>query len=265
MFIEQAPVLENREIAQNVRTIRIESKAIAEAVQPGQFLNIRPDHSYDPLLRRAYSVHRIPAPNVVELIYNVHGKGSKIFAAKGEGDLLDVMGPLGVPFHVNNPFKRAILISGGLGIAPMPILGDSLTARGIAVDNIHGARSAEMLVDDGRLVNPIFATDDGSAGVHGTVVDALAGLLDETGDTAGTRLFACGPNRMLSALADFAKNRGLQLEVSLECQMACGIGICQGCPVRMSGVDTRYDLVCRQGPNYDVNDIVLSSLPIEHG
>ena len=265
MYIEQAPVLENREIAHNVRTIQIRSEQIAAAVKPGQFVNLRMADSYDPLLRRAYSVHRIPKSGVIELIYNVHGKGSLLLSEKKEGDFLDTMGPLGSPFHVEKNFDRAILISGGLGVAPMPILCDFLAKQRIEVHNVHGARTAKMLVDDGRLRNVVFATDDGSAGHFGTVVGALAQLIESLPLTGVTRLFACGPNAMLSALAEFSSDRSFPLEVSLECQMACGIGICQGCPVRMNDEKTRYELVCRQGPNYDVRDIDLSSLPTEHG
>ena len=92
---------------------------------------------------------------------------------------------------------------------------------------------------------------------------ALAAYLDEASPDS-PRVFACGPNKMLSALGEFCSSRGLSLEVSLECQMACGIGICQGCPVEMAGGDRKYTLVCTHGPNYDINDIHLESLPSVH-
>lgn len=265
MIIQSPTVLENREIAEGVWTIRFRSPEIASSVRPGQFLNLKPDASFDPLLRRAYSVHRLLDDNVIELIYNVHGKGSQIFARKEPGDAIDVMGPLGVPFQIDEPFDLAILVSGGLGIAPMPILSDELARRGVRVVNVHGARSADLIAQDDRLISPHYATDDGSLGVHGTVITALEAILPEVPEGTHVRLFACGPNVMLGALERFCADRGLPLEVSLECQMACGVGICQGCPVRMSGEETRYTLVCTHGPNYDINDIELASLPTEHG
>ena len=267
MFIESVPVLENREIAENVRIIRFQSRRIAPAVRPGQFLNLKPDSSWDPLLRRAYSVHQVLEDDVIELVYNVHGRGSQIFAAKRPGDPIDIMGPLGVPFHIDEPFDTAILVSGGLGIAPMPILGRELAARGVEVMNVHGSRRGSMIPQDDRLINPIWATDDGSLGIRGNVITALGELFSER-DPASfgrLRLFACGPNVMLGALEGYCADRGLPLEVSLECQMACGVGICQGCPVEMRGEETRYTLVCTHGPNYDVTDIELASLPTEHG
>ncbi len=265
MYLATVPVEYSREIARNVWVIGFRAPEVAAAVRPGQFLNVKPDASWDPLLRRAYSVHRIDG-DLIELIYNVHGKGSKIFAAKRPGDPLDIMGPLGIPFHLEGEYGRAILVSGGLGIAPMPILGEALHQRGIEVVNIHGARTADMIVDDGRLRNPLYATDDGSLGFHGNVVGALDEYLrEENPFDGGDRVFACGPNRMLESLAGFCADRGLSLEVSLECQMACGIGICQGCPVEMKKGDRKYTLVCTHGPNYDVADLVLESLPMEHG
>jgi dihydroorotate dehydrogenase electron transfer subunit len=120
-----------------------------------------------------------------------------------------------------------------------------------------------MIAADGRLINPIYATDDGSLGFHGNVVGALAAWLEEHAPSS-VRIFACGPNRMLMALGEFCEKRGLPLEVSLECQMACGIGICQGCPVEMATGDRKYTLVCTHGPNYDFGDIVLESLPSVH-
>lgn len=268
--LETVPVLRSEEVADNVRVISFRSERIARALRPGQFVNVKPDSSWDPLLRRAYSVHRAIGDEL-ELIYNVHGKGSAIFAAKRPGDPLDVMGPLGRPFNLGDDedspdsFIEAILVSGGLGIAPMPILGDALHRRGIRVVNIHGARTASMIVRDDRLRNPRYTTDDGSLGLHGNVVQGVARYLDTEAPEGPVRLFACGPNRMLEGLADFAESRGLPLEVSLECQMACGIGICQGCPVEMKRGGRRYSLVCTHGPNYDVNDIMLESLPAVHG
>lgn len=262
MYHESAVVHTRSQVASNVHTLSFRSERIAHSVRPGQFLNIKPDASYDPLLRRAYSVHRV-REDTIEIIFNVVGKGSAILACKAPGDSLDVLGPLGAPFNTEGSFSRAILVSGGVGIAPMPILGEHLVSRGVDVVTIHGARSRNLIADDDRLVNPLFATDDGSKGFHGTVVEALDTYITKT-SPRDLRLFACGPNRMLAAVGTYADTRGLALEVSLECQMACGIGICQGCPVEMRSGDRRYSLVCTHGPNYNINDIVLESIPDPH-
>jgi dihydroorotate dehydrogenase electron transfer subunit len=263
MFQEIAPVTRRERVADNIHILRVRSRAIATAVRAGQFLNIRTEAGFDPLLRRAYSVHRVIGGEELEIIFNVVGKGSAILAAMSPGQQLDIMGPLGVPFHIDEPFDNAILVSGGVGIAPMPLLGETLQERGIPFVNIHGARTSSMIVDDGRLANVRFATDDGSLGLHGNVVTALEQYLDEA-PVGRTRIFACGPNPMLLALGRFCQTRALPLEVSLECQMACGVGICQGCPVEMTSGDRKYSLVCTHGPNYEFGDIVLESIPSVH-
>jgi dihydroorotate dehydrogenase electron transfer subunit len=262
MLQENVMVTRCERVADNVYVIEFISPQLAAATRPGQFLNVKPDNSLDPLLRRAYSVHRIHEDRI-ELIFNIVGKGSAILAEKRPGDALNVMGPLGVPFHLDGDYQTAILVSGGVGIAPMPLLGDALEQMGKHVVNIHGARNAGMIAADGRLINARFATDDGSLGFHGTVVDALDGYLAQE-QPQSIRLFACGPNPMLLALGRYCSVRNLPLEVSLECQMACGIGICQGCPIEMATGDRRYTLVCTHGPNYDFGDIVLESLPSVH-
>jgi len=258
-----APVVDARQVAEGVHTLAMRAPEIARATLPGQFLNIKPDGSFDPLLRRAYSVHRVLGDDV-EVIFNVVGRGSAILAAKEVGEEVDLLGPLGVPFHLDGNYRRAVLVSGGVGIAPMPVLAAELQRRGVEVVCVHGARRAAMIPDDGRLPSARYATDDGSAGVRGNVIDALRQYVGEEG-AEGTRVFACGPNRMLEALGAFCGTQGLPLEVSLECQMACGVGICQGCPVEMAHGDRMYTLVCTHGPNYDIGDIVLSSLPSLHG
>lgn len=263
MFQQIAIVTASAQVAENVYILEFVSDSIASATRPGQFLNIKPDGSLDPLLRRAYSVHRISG-NRLEIIFNIVGVGSAILAAKRPGDSLDVIGPLGVPFQTDGEYDTAILVSGGVGIAPMPILGEALLAAGKRVVNIHGARRASLVSDDRRLINPLYATDDGSLGFHGNVVGALDSWL-QGNDGGVIRLFACGPNRMLGALGEFSQTRGLRLEVSLECQMACGVGICQGCPVEMATGERKYTLVCTDGPNYNFDDILLDSLPSLHG
>ncbi len=267
MIQETVTITRSARVADNVHILEFESEHIARGALPGQFLNIKPDSSFDPLLRRAYSIHRVRGTSI-EIIYNVVGRGSAIFAAKRPGDRLDILGPLGVPFHCEpgtpgGEFSVAILVSGGVGIAPMPFLGDHLLATGRSVVNIHGARNAGMIVDDGRLADVRFATDDGSLGFHGNVVGALERYLQEE-SPAAPRVFACGPNRMLTALGDFCTLRGVPLEVSLECQMACGVGICQGCPVEMTTGNRLYSLVCTHGPNYEYGDINMESLPSVH-
>ena len=167
---------------------------------------------------------------------------------------MDVIGPLGVPFNAGgDDHDTAVLVGGGLGIAPMPLLGQQAKRAGKTVVTIAGARTAAQLVTD-YLEDPRIATDDGSLGARGTVVDLLSTLL-RTGGLRRPKVFGCGPTPMLRALAELTIREGIPCEISLEGPMACGMGICQGCPVELVGEQKQYALVCKEGPVFDVRRI----------
>ncbi|MBR9976403.1 MAG: dihydroorotate dehydrogenase electron transfer subunit, partial [Bacteroidetes bacterium] len=114
-------------------------------------------------------------------------------------------------------------------------------------------RCAERVVSRG-LVNLQVATDDGSLGFHGTVIALMEQSLSDYG-IERPRIFACGPNAMLKATQEFASLRGIPCELSLESEMACGIGICQGCPIERTEGERKYAMVCTEGPCFDSQDI----------
>jgi dihydroorotate dehydrogenase electron transfer subunit len=229
------------------------SPCISANVKPGQFVNVRVSHSTDPLLPRPFSVYNTEGDNV-EIIFNVVGKGTACLAAKRPGDIVDVVGPLGNPFSIeSNGYKAAILVGGGLGVAPLPMAFRLLRKLGKHVTCLLGARTSSQLAT--MHLDPVdVATDDGSRGFHGTVVD-LARHRFNKGELGRGKIFACGPTPMLKAVAAFAKEHSFDCEVSLEGPMACGLGICQGCPVELAGNDNRYALMCKDGPVFDVRSI----------
>ncbi|MGB5875534.1 MAG: dihydroorotate dehydrogenase electron transfer subunit [Bacteroidota bacterium] len=244
-----------REVAANIFVLSFLSSETSTAVLPGQFLNIKVDGGSDPLLRRPFSVYRT-SDETVEIIFNVVGKGTHLLSKKRPGDLLDVLGPLGVPFNLEpDSFETGILVGGGLGVAPLPITMSGLKVAGKPVITCLGARTAGQLVME-HLDNVQVATDDGSRGHHGNVVDLLKQIIaDRRPDRP--KMFGCGPTPMLRALAEFALSAGIPCEVSLEGPMACGFGICQGCPVELSGDEGGYALMCKEGPAFDVRTIRL--------
>lgn len=256
MIIRDCDVSGVREVARGIHVLAFESPEVSSSVLPGQFVNIRVDRGTDPLLRRPFSIYRTEGSKV-EIIFNVVGKGTAILAAKRRGDNINVLGPLGVPFATTGSFSTAILVAGGLGIAPMPVLASKLRTSGIRVEVFAGSRSADQLVPD-HLENVHVATDDGSKGFHGNVVALVEGYLKEH-PAGNPKMFGCGPTRMLSALSEFARKAGIPCELSLEGDMACGIGICQGCPVERVSGPPRYSLVCTQGPTFDCTTIHLPS------
>ncbi len=253
MNVFHCRVVRSQIVGQKILSLRFHAPEISSAIRPGQFLNIKVGNGSDPLLRRPFSVYRADGDDV-EIIYSVIGRGTAQLAMKKEGDDLDVLGPLGVPFNVRDEaYDTALLVAGGLGIAPLPILTDALLREGKLIATFVGARSGDSLVLN-HLQDVRVATDDGSRGHHGTVVDLLRDTL-LLSSFRRPKIFACGPTAMLRNLAEFARDRDLLCEVSLEGSMACGFGICQGCPVELVDGPQRYALMCKDGPTFDIRRI----------
>ena len=242
-----------RSVAENIYVLTFLSEYISSTVRAGQFVNIKVAENTGPLLRRPYSVYRAHGEKV-DLLFNVVGMGSAVLAQRRPDEWLDVLGPLGVPFSLGREdYSTAILIAGGMGVAPMPLATSELRQRGKDVVTLVGARTARLIVD-AHLDNVGIATDDGSRGLHGTVVDLAREVL-AAGGIRLPRIFACGPTAMLRAVASLARERGIPCEVSLEGAMGCGFGICQGCPVELVGGDKKYALMCKDGPTFDVTRV----------
>jgi len=246
-------ILSVQTVADNIFLLVLHAPEIAPLVRPGQFLNVMVEETHDPLLRRPFSVYQTNGDRL-ELLFNVVGKGTAILSAKREGDTLDVLGPLGVPFVLDDErFSTGILVAGGLGVAPMPLTTRELVRRGKSVCTFLGARSKSSLVAT-HLVNVEIATDDGSAGRRGTVVDLLEQAFASR-SCEKPKIFACGPHAMLKATAALAERLDVPCEVSLEGPMGCGIGICQGCPVELKSPGKKYALMCKDGPTFDARTI----------
>jgi len=160
------------------------------------------------------------------------------------GDRVSCLGPLGRGFELSG--GTAVLVSGGLGVAPMPLAARDARAAGMTVTWVHGARTAAELCAEADGDEVVWATDEGSQGVHGTAVGAAPD---------GDAVLACGPNRMLAAVAA----RWPSAQVAVETYMACGTGVCLGCavPLKRGG----YDRACTEGPVYLARDIDWAALP----
>lgn len=245
-------VTANDLIAEDTWVLRFHSPELAAQLRPGQFLNILTSGHIDPLLRRPYSISNVDGDEC-EIMYALLGKGTHALAEKRPGDTIGVLGPLGNTFGYEKDFGTAIIVAGGIGVAPFPYLTVELQKRGIPLITFLGARSAERVVSRG-LANLQVATDDGSLGFHGNVIALMEQSLADY-DITNPRIFACGPNAMLKATQEFAHARGIPCELSLESEMACGIGICQGCPIERTEGERKYALVCTEGPCFDSHDI----------
>jgi len=253
VFIYNAPLEKLIALDNNIFLIKVHCPEIASLIQPGQFLNVRVSEGIFPLLRRPFSVCDVEGESLI-LMFNILGEGTKILAKKHIGETIDILGPLGNGFNLNGHYDTAIIVAGGLGAAPFPYLirkiGDKKNIKCFV-----GGRSSHEVIQYG-MKNVQTSTDDGSLGYKGNVVDLLRENLNSI-ISFKPKIFACGPNAMLRALKEFVIKNNIECEASTECAMACGFGICQGCPIEAVNQPEKYYLVCKDGPVFNVRDVVI--------
>lgn len=256
-------ILENKRITPCHYRMRVASLYLAKTAQPGQFVEVRCSTGSDPILRRPLGIHRIHT-NGIEMLYEVVGKGTGILAFAKPGGTADIIGPLGNGFSIERVRTgNSILIAGGIGVAPLIALAETLRAhKGNKTSVMIGARTRSHILcaDEFKKLGCAVSitTDDGSKGRKGFVTDALKDLLLTMNDQPRAAIYACGPTPMLKAVAAMAKEKDISCQVSLEEHMACGVGVCLGCPVKVRKdlIDTEYKMVCKDGPVFDAGQIV---------
>jgi len=234
----------------------------AQEARPGQFVMIKAGVSAEPPLRRPFSILSVDAAReTFTLLVKAIGQGSRALCAMTPGDVAQCLGPLGRPFTPPAPGEEALLVAGGYGIAPFRFLGEELQRAGGTARLFYGGRTAAdlPLLDrlGGRGLTLVPATEDGSLGERGRVTVPLEAHLDAA--RGPVRLYACGPDAMMHAVARIAAARGLAAEVSLDPWMGCGIGTCLACVVRVQGEDEprwKYRCACTEGPVFDSARVV---------
>ena len=254
------------DVAPGVALLAFSSPRIATAFRPGQFVHVATGDA-STLLRRPFSIARVRGEEI-QLLYRVVGAGTRWLRDRGLGDSLDVLGPLGRPFALRDAAKRTLLVAGGLGLAPLLGLGERLreivgaeTVEGLLGLRTAGETFAPELTGAAGSVAWGLATDDGSTGHAGTVVDLLErrlAALAAAGIAPGElALYAAGPEPMLAAAARLCVPRGLDLQVSLEAHMACGVGACRACGIVARADGTPLpDRVCKEGPVFAAADVL---------
>jgi dihydroorotate dehydrogenase electron transfer subunit len=238
------------------------------------------------LLRRPFSFCNITANDdktVVEILYRVVGPASLRMSTLTNGDSVSAIGPLGNGFSILKDKKTALLIVGGIGIGPLIHLAKVLTTNcpTTEVFTFAGAKTKEELPFEKLLdtlaqgvgfslaefarygVQSFVATDDGSAGFAGPVTECFGDWLKHYRvNSREVIIYACGPEVMLAKVAEIARDRKIDCQVSMERMMACGIGLCQSCPVecQVNGSnETIYKLCCKDGPIFDSKELIFRS------
>lgn len=243
-------ILQKKQLTADIFDFTVDAGALAKSAQPGQFA-----HLYVPgkTLRRPISICEIDRTReTLRFVFQIRGEGTAQLAALNPGDTFDILAPLGHGFSLGDTGRKAAFVGGGIGVPPLL---EAAKAFGANATVITGFRNQEAIIlkedfeKNGNHV--IVATDDGSFGHHGLVTDCLADLDADV-------IFACGPMMMLKAVCSIAQRRNVPCQVSLEERMACGVGACLGCAVRLRREtgEEYYGHVCKDGPVFDFQRLV---------
>ena len=267
-----AELIWTRTVGPGIFQQRLAEPVIARTARAGQFVHMLPGTRH--LFRRAFSVYATdPANGTFDVLHQVLGEGTRCLSRLPKGAQVDVLGPLGNRFPPPARGHRPVLVGGGLGMAPLRFFAHELMElqrgkqsgrTGLNPLMLLGGRTKDQAVPPYGLsllgLRPLWATDDGSRGFHGTVVAMLAErIADKTIDPEHAVVYGCGPEVMMAALADLCRTKKIQCYVSLERSMPCGFGVCMGCVVQTkhgTGYDTHVR-VCRDGPVFDAAEVII--------
>ncbi len=279
IFEEQAQVLAHAKHQDEQYILRLLAPKTAAHAKPGQFVHLRVSESR--ALRRPISIMLTdPEKGTVDLLYKVVGEGTRELSARQKGDVLPMLGPIGAPFDISDTGKRYVLIGGGVGVPPMIFVADQLASQQAEVVLFAGSESpfpfalqpSTMMLPgvsgnttltitslEARGIACRLASNAGLYGCYeGHVPDLARDYLQALQDDARARcvLLSCGPHPMLHAVAKLGRDFGLPTQLSLEEYMACGIGGCAGCVVKiMEDGQEKYKRVCVDGPVFDANTL----------
>lgn len=266
----EARVIENRSLGGGYFVLRLGGCESLEGSLAGQFVMLRGDWGRDPLLPRAFSLLSVAAGGRTDLLAKVVGRGTALLEGSRPGSLISVLGPLGNSFPAPSPEATDILVAGGVGLPPLYMHAEQAARRGLVsrCEMLYGGRTSRDLVLLGEMrafgLSLHLATEDGSLGRRGRITAALEDRLDHHLDASRSlsgrlRIMACGPMAMLWAAARICQKQAVDCFLSLEEQMACGIGVCLGCAVPARSRPFLY--ICKDGPVFAASDVLDAPLP----
>jgi dihydroorotate dehydrogenase electron transfer subunit len=249
----------HKESWKNYHLLSLETPQIAREAQPGQFLMVRVNDQPYPLLRRPFSIDAREG-NTVEIFFIKAGVGTAILAKKEAGESLDILGPLGKGFVIEEQMKgkAAYLVGGGRGIAPFYFLAQELRGRSVQPTVFYGGRTFADLPllpkFEAAGFSILASTDNGSLGFKGFVSSLLKEELERL---RPAYIYACGPEPMMKTIAALAGAHDIPAQFSLESVMGCGIGACWGCVKRIkTGDKAEWVKICEDGPVFRGTEIV---------
>jgi dihydroorotate dehydrogenase electron transfer subunit len=260
-------IVRNERIKSLYFLLEIYCPPIATKIKPGQFIMLKVSDTNSPLLRRPFSVYKsYPKHHAVEekrgrfiILYKKVGLGTRKMTEMGKGQKVDMIGPLGNGFTLPAPSSSdIILIGGGMGIVSLYPLAETFRTKNLLVFIGGKTRDDILCVGDFKKLTPniLIATEDGSLGFKGTVIDLLLSQRKKIKREGRHFIYSCGPLAMLRELGKAIDPTKFFCEVSLETRMACGFGACWGCVVRTNDPKTAYQRVCREGPVFNLGNIV---------
>lgn len=268
--IYDCELIEQSEVSEGVWLARLMGPQIARSVTAGQFVNVQVSKCTDPLLRRPFSVHAAyPDEGAFSLLYVVIGRGTRLFQRICAGEKISVVGPLGTGFDLGDqPHTEHIVVAGGCGAAPLHFLCDALCEKWGCehITVLAGGRSKEAVLCEDEFrshgVDIEVATDDASYGYGGFVTGLLSEVIGQRkGNESNIRIYSCGPHAMMREVARICReSKVANCQVSLENNMACGIGVCTGCVQKIKAPHTQqgweYKRVCKDGPVFNAEDVI---------
>ena len=253
---EKMTVVAQAEIATNIFELTLQGELVQD-MTPGQFVHVKVSDSFEPLLRRPISIADVDKEkNEFTMIYRAEGRGTQVLATNREGQLVDVLGPIGNGFPVEavEPGQTALLVGGGIGVPPLHELSKQLNAHGVKTIHVLGFQTADVAFYDEQFASlgeTFYATVDGSKGIKGfvtTVFDEVKPEFDV--------FYSCGPLPMLRALEQYYPDKEGYL--SFEERMGCGIGACFACVCKTTdAVEKDYVKVCSDGPVFPKGVVAL--------
>lgn len=259
----KAKLIKKEQLKNDIYKFSLQAKEITDTAKPGNFVEIRVTDNVEPLLRRPISIYNMEKETgILEIIFQIKGKGTTILANRKEGEEIDIIGPLGFGTFNTKQTGEVAIIGGGIGIFPLYELAKQIKQQNNATVNTYlGFRNKEFVVleQEFKQVSDklVITTDDGSYAESGFAINKLKEDIEKN---KPSMIYACGPLPMLKAIQALSIEQNIPCQISLEEKMGCGIGACLGCAVKTAKSlenAPEYWHVCKAGPVFNAYDVTI--------